>query len=1313
MDGSDFSQFEMGDGDHVVGDKGDELERFRDSDSDEGEVDPFCAEFDTLSCKDTSIKYETLGLEEFDIITNELKELGCISFVCHTEPTESYRPVTYSLSSAGKHSQFKDIHGPSGDLLALDCESLVESEELVSNSARHVSTIYSYRSLAKSMPVPGTEHDDEVKLVIYREIFDLLRPAICKISSVQKFHVKVSRQIKRIFESTQSAIFVDSVNWHVVQLLDSLIVLDQLKDSKPGLQNDFALYKRALHMVKDGLENFDDLRKEQDDIQFFLSNPKCSKGLMLHNLLEDIQSIRCIVNVLKKLFAWCFRRLNGPGVLLPTEKWTLLRVLPNILVLADSCKDEKGKQFDVFKGKRMLTADVCNFLKQYPVLPLIGDLHLTVRGVLEKCPHFDPALVGAFSVHPKTISGVPLAYNVLYWVDNLRSQVDDFYVQFNSMITALRAQKGAGLVPMPVRLQSKGQPHSFNDDARRVVLVGLELMTKLKQVLTANFALNLATPLSQNELASLGVESLDNPEVEYNRSVLHKLTLENRKAYIEAVGMLKTIANTIGREQQMMGRFLRASICSQIQEFLHLRLPQLINKTKKPHIKDALVCLHQLAVEWAPPPKEPVSEILCSPGKPIGEIVIPTNSQLEFLQGVLQLIIRGDVERSTSSRGFSFFTGKEYDRSQIRCISNFCEMLASVSYLTTLPETVEALSNLGELWYREFYLDITKSVQFSANTSVPWILCKTILDKNAPEFTRFLVHVLDIYNDAGNLALHSFKQQFMFNELEAELKIVLDQLLFHVREKLYSYYKSLASYKHLIANDPNGAVDAKLPKNPHLDSFVCLRLVCLLGSHVNLAAILSENLSRLVAEDIAAALRLFESDLSSLVTFSSHLKVIEETHRLLGQIDGIHVSPFENLVSDTCGERICQQVVHLFTQKLIPGYIYSDLTQCFTPRGRPKQSERQQQPVVQSYFLYGSRFGDRLDKLHQQEASYIGKKHIGAMLSMLSRTEKCCVLENICSVVETQIQALASATPINSIPALCPLNTPVDDWVKETLLTVSSYVEKQTFEILLQIGNGFALCKLIQQVVDNNDIKSFLLVGPLVGFDSSDGGRSEAFEHCCAWRVAANARNPIAETDQELLRQIAGNWADVYRKTDTFGVILGRLRYECLAVECITNLWTIAQFLLIRGQGFERYGDSILWGGCSTVYLSGAWASFRRSDLTQHVISLQRFQEPPPNGLVEAAEVVNKSSIAIFNELANALPLPSVSDACFHPPCPVRISQDTSKKTRKALHPLNRARSGPRESSLAKPEHLKRLGCSSRSIVSTGSSDSISSLENF
>lgn len=106
-------------------------------------------------------------------------------------------------------------------------------------------------------------------------------------------------------------------------------------------------------------------------------------------------------------------------------------------------------------------------------------------------------------------------------------------------------------------------------------------------------------------------------------------------------------------------------------------------------------------------------------------------------------------------------------------------------------ETVRSCADLSELWYKEFYLELTKQIQFPIEMSLPWILADTVLE--APGRIEWILGPLEVYNDAAEHALHNLKCQFLYDEIEAEVNLCFDQFIWKLSQKVFEYFKSRAA----------------------------------------------------------------------------------------------------------------------------------------------------------------------------------------------------------------------------------------------------------------------------------------------------------------------------------------------------------------------------------------------------------------------------------------------------------------------------------------------------------------------------------------
>ena len=109
-----------------------------------------------------------------------------------------------------------------------------------------------------------------------------------------------------------------------------------------------------------------------------------------------------------------------------------------------------------------------------------------------------------------------------------------------------------------------------------------------------------------------------------------------------------------------------------------------------------------------------------------------------------------------------------------------------------LAATLATLADVSYLWMREFYLELCQRVQFPLSMSLPWILVDHVLQMRNRPLMPLLLAPLEAYNDAATAALRTHRQQYLYREIEAEVNLAFDQILFSLADQVYTHYKTRA-----------------------------------------------------------------------------------------------------------------------------------------------------------------------------------------------------------------------------------------------------------------------------------------------------------------------------------------------------------------------------------------------------------------------------------------------------------------------------------------------------------------------------------------
>jgi cytoplasmic FMR1 interacting protein len=261
--------------------------------------------------------------------------------------------------------------------------------------------------------------------------------------------------------------------------------MDNLKDMKACLQNDFTRYKRAFGAIRSNITNGQAIFDESHKLQMFLANPVRQqrqtltkappkrksyisslshlsifilihppvsrvstpqvhpKQLIFFNLRTELKKVENHEEVLIEMLQQCVDFLERGIFVTPDDKYRLLRGLPHLLLLIDGDKDDGT--FNVFKSKKVKLDPVKALFKQFPVLPMYGDMPIRPEVILQRAPHYDVASMGASwgGVEDK---GVAEKYQIKGHWQPMRKLYDELMAKLAVTVNEVEARQASGAV---------------------------------------------------------------------------------------------------------------------------------------------------------------------------------------------------------------------------------------------------------------------------------------------------------------------------------------------------------------------------------------------------------------------------------------------------------------------------------------------------------------------------------------------------------------------------------------------------------------------------------------------------------------------------------------------------------------------------------------------------------------------------------------------------------------------------------------------------------------------------------------------------
>jgi len=256
----------------------------------------------------------------------------------------------------------------------------------------------------------------------YRKTIEVMEPEIRRLKDLMAFK---DEQVKWFCETVKTLVkaqyISESLVWYLVRLLDLYKLLDDLKNMKACLNNDFSFYKRfvyraqmpdCIHSINRSIDtkcalsqslsisnspSISSCRALQGTMKVVPGDPSTMENQLLGMFLATQNSITSSIKVdLHKIVGFdevialianqCALWAESDIHILPSEKYCVLRVMPYCLFLLDG---DASSPHNVFKSKRININRFARLFKKTPVIPLYGDMQITLEAWILISPHFD------------------------------------------------------------------------------------------------------------------------------------------------------------------------------------------------------------------------------------------------------------------------------------------------------------------------------------------------------------------------------------------------------------------------------------------------------------------------------------------------------------------------------------------------------------------------------------------------------------------------------------------------------------------------------------------------------------------------------------------------------------------------------------------------------------------------------------------------------------------------------------------------------------------------------------------------------------
>ena len=1078
--------------------------------------------------------------------------------------------LNFEISSFFNQVSFSD-HTAFQTNLGGMMEHIALIDTLVEQGKGFVYMLYTYRVVSIALPhfVADVQPDDgdkkvdlaSVKSELEKVQFDILRNEIAKIKDLIAFVTQASDRFRECLEnlvklttrstpmpgvgdnrvdladtvldkvveagaggvathpgSADHVIVPEVVYDSLLKLLDVIIKISEIKDQafvsgqkrvpKESLVSDIGRYRELKADVRgkrdQGLDFEDEL------LQGFLD-----KGVF-EGFAAEVRRVEGHEQIFCHMLQYIIDRdtAQPPQYSTPDERFALARCFPHLLLLLDgdkraSCFDAASSAYALARPRNGLKPFQM-YCKRYAFVPLIGDLTLHTLSVLERSPNYSPSK--NLGQTQKWGNKLKLKFKRTFELQpawpQIRSDFEVFCTRLTLMTNSLSRTpflKELGEKNVDLAQEVFGMAHE-----------GAALLASWTGLLQRVMAWKFTHPFDVNELVRrFGAAYKDMAGREYEQVVKHNFTADELSMFADIVSMIKSLYALLASAEPTLAPIIRFHVHHSVQQLVQGDLLPILHRADK-HKSGSLPLMLQIrsiGADWidGTEPRENYKTYRRSHG-PVyathpARVVSPSHTQLTLLRVLVRSLVDEASHARSHKRGV--FARSILEKRDVSLLKRFSTESFFFPSMLNLGATLRQCSDLSFLWFREYWIERTRCIQFSIEESLPWILINHVTTgMSCSAMPETFVHMLDIYNDAANHAINELSKQHLYDEIEAEVSVVLEQLLYMHADELCRHYRDSAASVCLDKEFKQQMEEIKdrssLTVAQRRLSFVLRqRHLQLLGRSINLNFLLSQIVATKFGEDVESALRKFESsDACGLVELQSMLQVLRESHTQLCAAAQLELPAFDDVLNEADEVyaptiqvgRIGAHLAYSMVQDIFANFAYCSFTQRFVRSSVAVRAEPEYAPAKKHWAdqVFGPVCSKAYRAINELSRGYFGRPHIEALL-VICGDELPDLINSCCEYAEQKMADLGEITMALTAPGGLQ-NFEFDVRLPSSTVEVYRVLESELFPLLgiddlkfevfqlfRELGNCLCFLKDLSAMMDVKEQFRFAAVAPLLG----------------------------------------------------------------------------------------------------------------------------------------------------------------------------------------------------------------------------------------
>ncbi|KAL5258591.1 hypothetical protein ACHWQZ_G009162 [Mnemiopsis leidyi] len=1047
-------------------------------------------------------------------------------------------------------------------------EATVQSDLnlLLEEGEKHAVMLYTWRCISKAIPSVKDDSDPR-RLEIYEKTIQVMEREIGKLIEFYYFFDrakdKFCQEITNLCHPQKIKDFISET--HLVtlgQLINMFAVLDQLKDIKASISNDFTHYKRIDSLLgKQGMNEDRNMLYQQ--LTMFLAG----RRVIMDSLFTKLSTIENYEEVLAEIVNTAARRFEMKCYMTPKEKHMLLKVVAFGLFLIDgpankSRGDKKGPSSRLLKmNDRSLSIQRFDRLfKTLPVVPLYGDMHINVylcpRDQRFKSYELDP---GKWTCVNKDVVKVSTTqFNIVNKLQIMRQEYERITAELMNINGSYKNQYNI----------SEGEGVTQNTSAPQFIEVfelakrGIQFLCECSATLMELYVWKLSNPRDKRELEVQLKNNLLNEETEgpieekdfdiahYERATKYNYTPEEKSAFVEVISIIKSTAALMKRMEVVFSEGIARCVHLEVQDFVQRRLRDLLRfsvKRKKQIIRTVVTAIRETCADWINNKEDPNDPAIRGEKDPKTGHKVRIKNRACGLSSTQLYMVRTMVESLISNKAANKKTmKKEMDTQHYTELDRFYTRSYFYKDLLNFGTVLSDCSDLPQFWYREFYLQLEDKIQFPIEMSMPWILTSHILEMGDPSMMEYILFPLDLYNDSANYALSVFKKQFLYDEIEAEVNLCFDQFVYNLSDNIFNYFRQKACILFLDKKfkDDVSNLKIRIPncQSNRYETILQQRHVQLLGRSVDLNRLIRQRLAIAMHKSIEVAITKFETkDLTGIIELQSLIGIAKLTYQMLSEY--VTLDSFDDIfrqandsVKSPCG-KITMHIYDELNNDFLPNFCYNSSTNRFvrTTMAFSEAVHRESHSTlkgVPAYYTYvPKQVSKGYDHIHEVYSMFVGQPHFAAIIDLLGYQGVSLIIEGLLENVRNKLTYTLLNYVLTLKEGMPPeLNRPrfeygpigVFEFYHTKLESIFRYSELTTnvFQTIREIGNFVLFTMIIEQVMSEEEIMDLLQASPFLGIMPRPVVKDEQNEEVRAMKVEEKVKKMEEQYSSLVLTQI-------------------------------------------------------------------------------------------------------------------------------------------------------------------------------------------------